>query len=419
MTKQFAEENLPPEIQEIAETMNIIEEAVPPWQAPEMPFDETCTALEFNEKIREKLIAPFRDMVYGNIPPRCEEISYRSVSRESAFDGLAVRHQVDILCRHKGMEQVLHLLLYVPASAAGPVPVFFGLNFKGNHATTDDPGVIFHPFVPYPSMIPGSRRWSDFRVGEEDRGIQKGRWEFEEILKRGYAAATMSYHDAYPDHPLAFKDSIMRFFYTEQEWDSPERDTGEICAWAWGMQRAIECLETFPELDMKRLIIHGHSRLGKTALWLGANDPRPAMVISSGAGACGDKMMHHHFGENFNWLKLWAAKWFRGNFAELAGREAEIPFDFHWLLAAIAPKRLYIAAGDLDIYADPKGEFASCAAAAPAWRVFGGTGLGDEEFPACGRTVGKETGFYLRHGEHDITPENWKAILDYCDHFFK
>lgn len=417
MTKQFAEENLPPEIQEIAERMNVSRSAIPPWQIPALPFDGTCTPFEFNETVREQLKAPFRDMVFGNIPPRCEEISYKTVSEESAFGGLAIRRQTDIICRHKGMEQILHLLLYIPAGIQKKVPVFFGLNFKGNHSTTNDPGVIFYPFVPYPAMIPGSRRWSEFRVGEEGRGLQKERWEFERVLKRGYAAATMSYHDVFPDHPLAFKDSMMRFFYTEEQWNSPERDTGEICAWAWGIQRAIECLECSPELDMKRLIVHGHSRLGKTALWLGANDPRPAMIISSGAGACGDKMMHHYFGENFEWLKLWAPKWFRGNFPELVGRELEIPFDFHWLLAAIAPKRLYIAAGDEDTYADPEGQFASCAAASPAWRIFGASGLDGAEYPGCGKNTGKEVGFYLRHGDHGITPENWDAILEYTDRY--
>ncbi|NMA41940.1 MAG: hypothetical protein GX946_01010 [Oligosphaeraceae bacterium] len=419
MPKQFAEENLPPDIQVIAERMNIVEEKIPPWTAPPLPFDSDCTPLKFLERTRQQLIAPFREQVYGKIPPRCNQTSCKITSEGKAFGGLAIRRQIDIICRHQGMEQILHLLLYIPVAASRPAPVFFGLNFKGNHSTTEDPGVVFHPFIPYPPLIPGSRRWSEFRAGEEGRAMQADRWDFKKVLERGYATATMSYHDVYPDHPLAFNDTIMRFFYTEEQWKSPHRDTGAICAWVWGMQRCIDCLEMQPELDMTRLFVHGHSRLGKTTLWLAANDPRPAWVISSGAGACGDKMMHHYFGENFEWLALWAPHWFRGNFPRLVGQELKIPFDFHYLLAAIAPRRVYIAAGDEDDYADPKGQFASCVAASPAWKLFGGTGLGTRKFPACKEIIGQEIGFYLRHGGHGITPENWNAILDYADRHFR
>ena len=63
---------------------------------------------------------------------------------------------------------------------------------------------------------------------------------------------------------------------------------------------------------------------------------------------------------------------------------------FHWLLAAIAPQRLYIAAGDEDTYADPEGQFTSCSASSPAWRIFGASGLDGAEYPDCGKNTGKE-----------------------------
>lgn len=402
----------------MADRMNVDAEKIPPWEAPELPFGEECSPSEFLHKVRNELKRPFLEQVFGKIPPRCEELLFKKRSEGTAFDGLALRREIDIICRHKGMEQIFHLLLYIPSASRKAVPVFLGLNFGGNHAMTTDPGVTFFPFTRYKPLIPTSERWKDRRPEEGDRGVQASRWEFEKVLKAGYAAATINYFDIFPDHPHGFPESIMRFFYTEKEWYSPLRDSGMISAWAWGIMRAIDCLETQEELDLSCLIVHGHSRLGKTALWAGANDPRITMTVANGSGACGAKMMHRYFGENFEWIKLWNPCWFRGNFGKLVGKEREIKWDFHYLLCLIAPRLLYVADGDEDVYADWEGEFASCREASKAWRIFSGSGLGEDCRAAAGKLIGNEIGFYLRKGEHEFTPENWDALLAFAAKHF-
>ena len=412
--KAFADENLPPHLQEMAERMNTLAGNIPPWEVPGMPFAGKTSPGVFLNESREKLKQPFYDHVFGKIPPRCEELLIRKIAEKTAFQGLAIRREIDIVCRHKGMEQIFHLLCYIPAKRKKKVPVFLGLNFGGNHGTTLDPEVPFYPFTPYPSLIPGSLRWKDRRFTEEERGKQAHRWVFEKVLKAGFASATINYYDIFPDHPHGFPESIMRFFYTEREWESPDRDSGAISAWAWGLMRAIDALETQEELDMSRLIVHGHSRLGKTALWAGANDPRIAMTVANGSGAGGAKLMHHYFGENFEWLHYWNNYWFRGNFHELIGKDESIPWDFHYLLASIAPRLVYVADGKDDVYADAVGEYLACKEASKAWEIFGASGIGEDPYPAPGSIAGKEIGFFLRHGEHDFTPENWDALLGFA-----
>ena len=418
MAKQFESENLPPHIQAIADTMNVDRELIPPCTAPSLPFGENITPGRFINKTRKELQKPFTERVFGNIPPRCDELAFKVTAEGTAFDGLAIRREIDIICRHNSLERVLHLLLYIPANAKGKVPVFFGLNFKGNHACTKDPGVTFHPFERYPNLIPGSLRWADGRASEDERGLVQDRWHFEKALKAGFATATICYFDIYPDHLHGFEKSIMPMFYTKEEWESPDRDTGAICAWAWGIMRGIDCLETQKELDMQALTVHGHSRLGKTALLTGSFDPRIALTVSNGSGACGIKMMHHHFGENFGWVHYWNPHWFRGNFAEIVNKEQEIDFDFHFLAASIAPRLLYVSDGDIDTYADPEGSFLACKEASKAWKIFGGSGLENESFPPCGKLVGQDVGYYLRKGDHAFTGENWDILIEFAKKHF-
>ena len=201
MTKRFANENFPPEIQEKAERMNTDESKVPFYELPGLPVSDHISGSEFQTRIRPRIIAAFEKYMYGIVPLRCEELVFKTTSEGMAFNGLALRREVDIICRHNGMERILHMLTYLPCNAGKKVPVFFGLNFKGNHGITHDPGVTFHAFERYAPVNPDSRRQADDRLDESGRGGVAGRWDVENVLKRGYAVATICYFDIYPDVP--------------------------------------------------------------------------------------------------------------------------------------------------------------------------------------------------------------------------
>ena len=408
--KRFAAENLPPDYQLLADAMNLDNKNIPTYTLPELPFDKNTSPEEF-EKIRPSLLDEFKRSMYGEIPPLCDRVIFQIVSEGDAFNGLALRREIDIICQHRGDEQILRMLLYIPKKRSGKVPVFFGLNFQGNAAATLDPAVSIRPFELAPPLW--SMRYDDRRIREDKRGLRSYRWEFETVLQNGFAAATIDYSDIYLDRPDGFSSSIMRFFYTLQEWESPGRNSGAISAWAWGIMRALDCLGEQPELDSSRFIVHGHSRLGKTALWASANDQRIWLTVSNCSGTAGAKLSHRYYGEDFAWLKVWNSHWFCGRFAEYAGRDLEYPVDQHFLMSAIAPRLLYIASADKDCYADPEGEFTTGKLASPAWNIFGLEGLENCSFPVCGKLIGGSIGYYLRSGDHEFTPENWQALLEF------
>ncbi|MBE6367357.1 MAG: hypothetical protein E7052_05540 [Lentisphaerae bacterium] len=411
--KRFAAENLPEEIQVLAEAMNWDADAIGDYMIPELPFSRLTTPDEFTENIRPQLLEPFVSSMYGAIPECCENVSFKLVSEAPAYGNLAIRREIDIICRHKNDEQILHLLLYIPQCRQGKVPVFFGLNFLGNHAATTDPEVTFYDFEPAPDLW--SMRYNDRRATASQRGIQAHRFAFEEVLQRGFASATIDYNNIYFDRPEGFATSIMRFFFTPEEWHSSNRPSGAISAWAWGIMRALDCLSEQPEIDSSKFIVHGHSRLGKTALWAAVNDPRIWMAVSNCSGTAGAKLAHRNFGETYAWLNCWYNYWFCGKFGEFAGRDQDFPADQHFLLAAIAPRLLYVSSGNEDIHADPHGEYLAAKLASRAWNIFDRPALENTSFPECGELIGGDVGYYLRRGGHDFTPENWQALLTFVE----
>ena len=412
--KRFAHENLPPEIQAKADAMNLDPANIPPYEIPALPITENMTAAEFEQNVKPHLLDEFKRSMYGEIPPVCEKLEFVLRKEGEAFNGLAIRREIDIICTNNNIEHVIPMLLYIPVERAGKVPVIFGLNFKGLVATTFDEEVTFKPFVR------GEKSWSvrydDNRADASQRGILAYRWDFEKVLQHGFAAATICYHDIFYDKPWGFESSAMRLFYSAEEWNSCNRRSGAISAWAWGIMRGLDCLSTQPEIDMEHVVVHGHSRLGKTALWAGANDERIWLTVSNCSGTCGAKFTHRYYGEDFSWLNVWVKHWFCAEFQKYADRDLEYPVDQHFLMAAIAPRLLYIASASNDVYADPEGEYLSGVLTSPTWNLYGKTGLENTEFPPCGKLIGSGSiGYYLREGEHDFMPENWDALLEFIE----
>ena len=397
--KRFPEQNLPEYIQVVADRMNTCEAEVPPYQALPLIADKA------------EVLKTFAEKMYGHIPPACK-MTLQVKNEAVVFGGIGVRKEIDIICSNNGVERVLHMLLYIPTERSGKVPCFFGLNFLGNIDTTTDEGVTFYPFERHQSEFV----WhADRRVNEGCYGGKAYRWDFEKVLKAGFASATICCFDCFPDYPDGFKESILPLFCTEEEWESDPHRSGAISAWAWGYLRAVDCLIAQPEIDGSKIIAHGLSRLGKTALWAGANDERIAMTVSICSGCCGAKMTRRHFGENLGWLLFWRKYWFVPGLCDYIDNDIEIPFDQQQLMAAIAPRKLYVASADKDDYADPLGEFTAAKCAASAWQ----SSMVNAEFPAANCGTGDDSvRYFLRAGEHDFTPVNWDDLLDHAGKLF-
>jgi hypothetical protein len=368
-------------------------------------------AAAWREQRRPEVLRLFEEHVYGKSPGRPPAMRFVVVETDPrALDGRATRRQVRVLLDGTEAGPAFEILLYVPNAATHPVPAFLGPNFDGNHAIHLDPGIRLS--ASWMGEGPGI---VGHRATEAARGTNAGAWPLERILDRGYALATFGYGDIEPDHPEGFRSGVRSRFGPGALGGIGPSDWGAIGAWAWGLRRALDYLETDKDVDARRVAVIGHSRLGKTALWAGAQDERFAMVVSNDSGEGGAALARRWFGETVDAITGRFPHWFAPRYRDYAGREDTLPVDSHLLLALVAPRPLYVASASEDLWADPRGEFLAAKAAEPVFRLLGGDGLGVDAQPTPDRPVGGSIGYHLRRGPHALTAYDWEQYLAFAD----
>ncbi len=361
---------------------------------------------------RPEILRLFEEHVYGRTPTG--EVSVRVEVRSVASDalkGAATRKQVRLRFSDAVDGPKMDLLIYLPNGAPRPVPVFVGLNFHGNHTIHADPAIeITDAWVRNDGRIGTTNN----RANEEGRGRSNDRWPVEQILKRGYGLATAYYGDIDPDYDDDFENGVHAIF-REEGGQRRADDWASIGAWAWGLSRAMDYFETDADIDAGYVAVMGHSRLGKTALWAGAQDERFAIVISNNSGAGGAALARRRFGESLKASIVLVPWWYCENYRQYADREDRLPVDQHMLLALVAPRPVYVASAEEDRWADPRGEFLSATGADPVYRMLGADGLPTEEMPPLDTPVTGRIGYHVRRGKHTVTEFDWRRFLDFAD----
>ena len=362
---------------------------------------------------RREILRDFRDLMYGHTPELPVTLRTEIVGiRKDAVNGLATRTLVTLRFFDDPSAPRINLMLYIPNKATKPAPVFLGLSFYGNASVEGDPSIP----LAQGWMRSHSTAVVDNRATESLRGISANRWPLALALKRGYGVATFYCGDVEPDHIEGWRDGIRGYaLKLAGRTELAPNEWGMLGAWAWGLSRALDYLETNPAVDAKRVAVFGHSRLGKTALWAGAQDERFALVISNNSGEGGASLARRNFGENIAY-SIYHASWrYCDRFRDFIDKEKDLPFDQHMLLALIAPRPIYVCSATEDLLSDPKGEFITTVHAEPVYRLFGLHGVNTTQWPEPDHPVGQTIGYHLRTGMHAITAYDWEQFLDFAD----
>src|ERR1043166_629789 len=392
-------------------TPNYDESKVPAYTLPDplvrVDGRKVADVKTWQTKRRTEILELFRTHVYGRSPGRPAKMKFEVTSLDrKALGGTATRKQVSVYFTGEKTGPQMEILLYLPNDAKRRVPAFLGMNFEGNHTIHSDPGITLAKQWKRPS--PGAAV-TENRAAAESRGRQASRWQVEKILQRGYAVATIFYGDVEPDFADGWKLGVRGALSrggTNASF-APD-DWGAIGAWAWGLRRALDYLETDKDIDAKRVAVIGHSRLGKTALWAGATDERFAIVISNDSGEGGAALARRNFGETTAIITKAFPHWFCPRYTTFASNAPALPVDQHELIALMAPRPVYIASATEDQWADPRGEFLSGKNAEPVYALFKEGGLGVADQPVPDKSVGDFIGYHLRTGKHDITEFDWE-----------
>lgn len=391
---------------------NTDESRIPPYTLPDpliSPNGKAITTVkDWERKQRPYILKLFTENVYGKIPAKPAGMHFKVTETDSAaLNGKAIRKQVTIYFAAGDDAPSMDLLLYLPRTNK-PAAVFVGLNFTGNHTIAADKAI-----KPARHLKKKDQQITDSEAIESSRGSSASRWPLEEIINKGYGVATAHYYDLEPDDKDGWKQGIRTtmkdaLHIATDAWSA-------IGAWSWGLSRIQDYLESDAAADAKRTILIGHSRLGKTALWAGANDQRFSIVISNNSGEGGAALSRRVFGETIRNLNTSFPHWFIARYKSYNDHPEMLPVDQHMLLSLIAPRPLYVASAEDDKWADPKGEFLSAKNAAPVYALYKLQGVTVDEMPAVNTPVGATIRYHIRTGKHDVTLYDWQQYLEFAE----
>lgn len=327
----------------------------------------------FDSVTRDEAIRLLCTCEYGFPPKQPEYVTFTEDSvRENYCAGKAVLRRMTATISENGKEFSFPFHYVAPKSET-PVPAVVLINFR--------------PPVP-DDYIPS-----------------------EELCDLGVAVASFDYQAVSPDND-DFESLAGGFLGVDR---TDPHAPGKIAIWAWAASIVMDYVQTRPEVDLNNVAIGGHSRLGKTALYTGLFDERFKFVWSNDSGCSGAALYRGKVGETAEVIHRVFPFWFCPNFANYTEGDDALPFDQHWLLSLIAPRKVYVASAIEDTWADPHSELGACIAASPAYEALGLTGLvGDPEDAYAGLTLHEGSiGYHCRSGSHYLSREDWQKVIAY------
>ena len=370
---------------------------------------------KWEKKCRPELLEFFSKNIYGEIPGELKISSVEVVEESNdAVNGKANRKQVEISFQKDDLTLDFTILIYLPKNVE-KAPLFVGYNFYGNHTITEDVNVIISE-----AWVRNNPSFGIVhnQLTEQSRGVRNNRWAIEKIIDAGYGLATIYYGEVDPDKD-DFSDGIHPFFYEEYRQRPISNEWGSIAAWSWGLSRCMDYFEEDNDIDESKVIVFGHSRLGKTSLWAGATDQRFAAVISNNSGCGGAALSKRRFGETVWRINTNFPHWFCRNFKEYNKNEQALPVDQHQLISLIAPRPVYIASAEDDKWADPRGEYLSAFYASPVYKLYGKMGILSDNMPTVNQPIQNTVAYHIRTGKHDVTDFDWEQYIKWANKQFK
>ena len=378
---------------------------------------------------RKEILGIFAKEMYGEEPPMPETLVTELQDEKTTVDGHAIRRQYKMWFKADKSGPCVSWIVWMPVPALKPAPVISFLNYRGNHELVPDDDVLVQQ---------GWARIDKFTDGHHSsaatRGLQQDPNEASifplgVILARGYAVMSACYCEVSPDPTSKEADSRFQqnpFAYTGvfELWGKRDNSRTDnitsLGAWAWALSRGLDLAERIPELDAKRSVVTGCSRLGKAALIAAARDERFAVCVPNQTGGGGVPLAKRDYGENISTGNRAFTHWYCRAYAKYAEAPwRTMPFDQHLFISCIAPRALLVQGFDWPWF-DTEGEYLAVKAASPVWMFLGKGGMPDVDWPADYDTsaIGKNLGYVRRSQSHGLSAHDWMWMMDFADGVF-
>lgn len=354
---------------------------------------------------RPELKRLFQHYVYGYAPkPPGVSFNVDNVY-DDILGGDATLKEVTISFPELGDDAPeIHLALFLPNDAEGPVPVFLALNKCGNHTILSDVRIaIDESAFRHPNC-----------EGMNARGARTGFWNVDYLISRGYGFAT--YHESNIDADSPGATGGMQAEYNLKQ--PPDAQWGTLRAWAWGLSRCVDYLVTEAAVDSDRIAVTGHSRRGKAALLAAAMDERIAMANPHQSGTGGMALSRDNDQETVKSINENFPHWFNDNFRKFNDNVYKLPVDQHLLIALVAPRPLLETIGLQNTWVNYVSSLRAIRAADPVYKLLGSEGMAGDGVlsfePITAENSGPLQQYRLNTG-HTLNRDYWKAILDFAD----
>ena len=382
--------------------VNYDESKVPGYQLPQLLQSSTgkeiTNSAEWNSIRRPEILSLFSNLIYGKIPVPADPIQteYEVIKENSKFlKGLGTRKEVSIRIHNSKGEVQMSMLMIIPNGLQKSVPAFMMISFDDIDSKKMELSV------------------------DKARHLNNG-LPIEELLDRGYGFVAIYHQDLVKHNDVDFNNAIHSLFYQDNQSFPAANEWSVLAACGYGASLALDYLESDDAIDHTRVVLMGHSKLGKAALWAAARDQRFAVAISANSGCAGAALWRRKYGETLQKMCTRFPYWLCGNAQKFVGREEDLPIDQHMLFALMAPRPVYVATSLDDGWADPRGEYLSAFHAGKVYELFGKKGLEYLEYPTLKQAfIHQEVGFHLREGGHYIAAYDWQKFMEFADYHFK
>ena len=340
---------------------------------------------------RAEILNLFRANVYGRSPARPEHVAFSVIEENpAAMDGAATLRRIAIESRQGSRSHRFALTLFLPNKRSGAAPVFLLINNRP------------------PSNTDPSRK------------EKSGFWPAEQLIARGYGIAAFHYAELAPDDAETYRDGVMKFFDNGTAGGSaPYRGVRSrrgrgVPAARWTTSNPIPA-STRRTSRSSAIRAAARRRFGpglRTSASRWSSRMSPVKAAQPSAGAISGRPSSGST-RPFRTGSPTRTRTFNG-------RATDLPVDQHMLLALTAPRALYVASADEDLWSDPRGEFLSLAASSPVFAFWGDQPIRPADMPAVDTPiiVGRR-GYHVRTGGHNLTSYDWDRFADFADRVWK